>query len=208
MEKKEFYKHRLPNFQLPGKAYFVTWILKDVIPPHALKRYTDRLAILKSKIDSGCGGLQPPNETRLKIASPETEKPEMNNSLADAADSGCGGLNPPKISRMQSAPPENMSPEFKTLINEYRSLRKKYIKAYDDLLVVTKIGNVDLTKPEIAGIIIDALNYWEGKKLESEAFCIMPNHVHWVFKVNETDEDRKPVYLQDIMHSVKRQTAN
>lgn len=36
----------------------------------------------------------------------------------------------------------------------------------------------------------------------------MPNHVHWVFKVNETDSEGKPVYLQDIMQSVKRQTAN
>jgi hypothetical protein len=51
MEKKEYYKHILPHFQQPGQAYFVTWILKDAIPPHALKRYTEKLARLKSEIE-------------------------------------------------------------------------------------------------------------------------------------------------------------
>lgn len=156
MEKKEFYKHRLPHFQQPGQAYFITWILNDAIPPHALNRYTEKLE-------------------RLKTATP--------------------GSN-------------TQSPELKKLINEYNTFRKKYIHAYDELLAVTKNGTVDLSKPEIIAIIIEAIRFWEGKRLETQAFCIMPNHVHWVFKVNETDENGKPVYLQVIMHSVKRQTAN
>ena len=36
----------------------------------------------------------------------------------------------------------------------------------------------------------------------------MHNHVHWVFKLKEKDENGKQVYLQDIMHSVKRQSSN
>lgn len=171
MERKEYYKHILPHFQQPGQAYFVTWILKDAIPPHAFKRYTDKLAILKSQIDAGTApgaevsNLQ--NESRIQYATPLTE-----------------------------------------LIKEYNYLRKKYIKAYDDLLAVTKTGSVDLSQSEIMKVVTEALLFWEGKRLETEAFCIMPNHVHWVFKLNETDENGKPVYLQDIMHSVKRQTAN
>lgn len=51
MNKKEYYKHILPHFQQPGQTYFVTWILKDAIPPHALNRYTEKLAYLKAEID-------------------------------------------------------------------------------------------------------------------------------------------------------------
>ncbi|MBT3383936.1 MAG: hypothetical protein HN778_20970 [Prolixibacteraceae bacterium] len=35
----------------------------------------------------------------------------------------------------------------------------------------------------------------------------MPNHVHWVFELYQKDSDNKPVYLQDILYSVKRFSA-
>ncbi|MCF6332514.1 MAG: transposase [Draconibacterium sp.] len=50
----------------------------------------------------------------------------------------------------------------------------------------------------------NTLKFWEGKKLKNHAFCIMPNHVHWVFQLIEKDENGEPVYLQDILYSVKR----
>jgi hypothetical protein len=56
MERKEYYKQNLPHFQQPGQAYFVTWSLKDAVPKKALKRYTDKLEILKSQIDMGAAG--------------------------------------------------------------------------------------------------------------------------------------------------------
>ena len=54
----------------------------------------------------------------------------------------------------------------------------------------------------------ETLLFWNGQKLEAYAFCIMLNHVHWVFRLFEKDEKGKPVYLQDIMNSVKRFSAN
>lgn len=53
MEKKEYYKHNLPHFQQPGQAYFVTWSLQDTVPKKVLKRYTQQLEVLKSRIDAG-----------------------------------------------------------------------------------------------------------------------------------------------------------
>ena len=67
---------------------------------------------------------------------------------------------------------------------------------------------MDLSKESNQRIIIEALAFWEGTKLESYAYCIMSNHVHWVFKVFEKDNNDQPIYLQDILHSVKRFTAN
>jgi putative transposase len=91
---------------------------------------------------------------------------------------------------------------------EYNSTRKKYIKAYDDLLDASKNHIVDLSKHVNTEIIKETLHFWEGKKLENLAFCIMPNHVHWVFHLFEKDKIEAPVYLQDILYSVKRFSAN
>ena len=96
---------------------------------------------------------------------------------------------------------------IKKLTAQYILTRKKYIKAYDDLLALNKNRVVDLSKPENLNIIIEAIRFWEGKKLQNYACCIMPNHVHWIFKIMENDLEGNPIYLQDIMHSVKRQTA-
>ena len=82
MEKKEYYKHILPHFQQPGQAYFVTWILKDAIPTHALKRYTEKLSQLKTQIErlgvnKGADVFnlrkESPFKSRLKTATPEVE---------------------------------------------------------------------------------------------------------------------------------------
>ncbi|MFA5326754.1 MAG: hypothetical protein WC384_03085 [Prolixibacteraceae bacterium] len=50
METKEFCKHILLHFQQPGQEYFVTWCIKDAVPPKALTRYTGQLDILRSQI--------------------------------------------------------------------------------------------------------------------------------------------------------------
>lgn len=175
MEKKEYYKHNLPHFQQPGQAYFVTWILKDAIPPHALKRYTEKMESLKAEIEQvGNKGAEVFNLRRTAVTNRDTL----------------------------------ITPELETLLKEYYTLRKKYIKAYDDLLAVQECRLVNLTKLELMQVITEAIFFWEGKKIENIAFCVMSNHVHWVFRLKENGENGKPVYLQDVMHSVKRQTSN
>ena len=218
MEKKEYYKHNLPHFQQPGQAYFITWNIKDAVPKKALIRYTRKLEILKSQIH-GCGGFRTAENK-------------------DAANSGCSGFrtadfnkcgsesaSPGERRGTESAPPgerrgtesaspgerrgsESAPPELEKLKKEYYSLRKKYIKAYDDLLDAEKNPHINLSKPEHTNAIFETLKFWDELKLENYAFCIMPNHVHWVFRVFEKDKNGEPVYLQDILYSVKRFTAN
>lgn len=93
------------------------------------------------------------------------------------------------------------------LQKDFYSLRKKYIKAFDDLLAVSKNNEVDLSHPENLEIICEALHFWEAKKLKNITYSIMPNHVHWCLELFQKDESNKSVYLQDIMQSVKRYTA-
>jgi putative transposase len=183
--KKEFYRHLLPHFQQPGQAYFITWSLKDAVPKKALKRYSDELEKLRMQIKSyGVAGMPGPA------------------GITGAADSD------PLIKKMsgsETAPPANAPPELK---KQYYSLRKRYIKAYDELLDSERNPKINLSKPENLQPVKETLLFWNGKKLENYAFCIMPNHIHWVFCVLEKDEKGKPVYLQDIMNSVKRFSAN
>ncbi|HKL33703.1 MAG TPA: transposase [Tangfeifania sp.] len=190
--KKEFYRHLLPHFQQPGQAFFVTWSLKDAVPKKALKRYSDELEKLRLQIKSyGAAGV-----TGAAVSKPLIK--EMRGSEST----------PPGMSGSETAPPAGTPPELGKLKKQYYSLRKKYIKAYDDLLDSERNPKIDLSKPDNLQPVKETLLFWNGKKLENYAFCIMPNHVHWVFRLFEKDDKNKPVYLQDIMNSVKRFSAN
>jgi REP element-mobilizing transposase RayT len=58
--------------------------------------------------------------------------------------------------------------------------------------------------PKIATIIADSIDFFEkkDKQLTNHAYCIMPNHLHWVFTLNE-DAD----VLYTILQRMKRHTA-
>jgi len=159
MEKKEFHRRHLPHFQQSGQAFFVTWSIKDAVPPRALEIYTIQLLEISNRID---------------------------NANANKAD-------------------EKIISELKF---EFAKVRKKQMKAYDDLLHLQIEFIVNLSKEENTQAVINALSYWEGKRIENYAICVMTNHVHWVFRVFEKDEKGKPVYLQDVLQSVKRFSAN
>lgn len=107
---------------------------------------------------------------------------------------------------LQSIPERN--DEFQKLKKEQYFLRQKYRKAYDDLLDVQQNSSVNLSKSKIISLLSTSLLFWESKRIENFAFCIMNNHFHWVFRTFEKDFEDKPVYLQDIMHSIKSFTAN
>jgi len=158
MKKKEFYRHALPHFQKPGQAYFITWVLKDAVPPKALDIYKIKL-----------------NNLQLTLQT-------LKNNNAD-----------------------------KAIINatrmEYYLTRNKFMKAFDDLLHLQDKSIVNLSKDSNRDILIQTLAFWEGKKIENYAYCVMSNHVHWVFRVFEKDDKDQTVYLQDILQSVKHFSA-
>jgi REP element-mobilizing transposase RayT len=100
-------------------------------------------------------------------------------------------------------PPEQIS----GLEYEYNILRKKMMKAYEDLLHLKNKCIVDLSKAENTTIVQNAFCYWEWKKLKNYAISVMPNHVHWVFGLYEKDVDGKPVWLEEVLKSVKQFSA-
>lgn len=95
-----------------------------------------------------------------------------------------------------------------SLIKKYYITRRKYAKAYDDILHRCNQSSIDLSKTTNTSVIKEALHFWDNKKLDNLSYAIMKNHIHWVFKIFEKDEHNEPVFLQDILHSVKRFTGN
>ena len=194
--KKEAYRRNLPHFQQPGQAYFVTWILKDAVPKKALVSYSKQLEDLKLKIGSG-------------VTDSQLQQNLTNHFAADR--------NPPhpdKATERNALPPDEIigwnSPHSEHIVQlkqKYWEVRKKYIYAYNQLLDQAQTESIDLSLASLTDIMKETLLFWENVKLRNYAFCIMPNHVHWVFLVLEKDNTGEPVYLQDILYSVKRFSA-
>ncbi len=93
--------------------------------------------------------------------------------------------------------------ELMKLKKQYYITLYNYRLAYDDALHKSKFPKISLMAEKNKPILEECLKFWEGKRLTSHAWCIMPNHFHWILSVYQKDEQENPVYLQDILHSIK-----
>jgi putative transposase len=64
----------------------------------------------------------------------------------------------------------------------------------------------------LAGRVVDAINFFAGKRYDVLAYVVMPSHLHWVFQPLESwttgfEETDKRSPRERIMHSLKRHTA-
>ena len=85
-------------------------------------------------------------------------------------------------------------PAQKLLVAEY-SPRK--IEEYFD----RGAGACHLRDPRIAELVANALRFWDGERYRLMAWCVMPNHVHVVFRLLPGQE------LDHLMRSWKSYTA-
>jgi REP element-mobilizing transposase RayT len=63
------------------------------------------------------------------------------------------------------------------------------------------IGSCYMNDHRVAKVVADALTHFEGQRYDLAAWCVMPNHVHVVFKPAFGHE------LSNILHSWKSYTA-
>ena len=97
--------------------------------------------------------------------------------------------------------------KFMIARRDYFIALEKYRRAFESVLHNSDTAEIKLSKENNRQQIEKALWFWDGKRLKSHAWCIMPNHLHWVVSLFEKNEKGEPVYLQDILHSVKLYTA-
>jgi len=86
------------------------------------------------------------------------------------------------------------------IYREQRALFGRWDKALD-----MGQGPAWLRQPDIAGLVAQAMHYFDGQRYDLLAFCIMPNHVHVVLTPLSSGETCYP--LAQTMHSVKGYTA-
>lgn len=194
--KKEHYRRKLPHYQQPGQWYSVTFSLAGAMPKGAMHKYSVQLETARTRME--------------ELRSRESEFPGIGISKSDA------NLRLGK-SKSQSSVWESRSPggELAQAKKEYQIALLKYRLAYDKFLNNSTLPGINLLKDGNRKIIEEALLFWEGKRLTNHAWCIMSNHVHWIITVFEkqkgvvvpNSDKEKPVYLQDLLHSVKLFTA-
>jgi len=87
--------------------------------------------------------------------------------------------------------------------NELDNLNKRNFVKRDKFLDTLKTGNFYLKQDAVAKEAAQSWHFWDTKKIDLLAYCIMPNHVHVVFRLFDNEEIKQDVYLNQIMHSVK-----
>jgi REP element-mobilizing transposase RayT len=88
----------------------------------------------------------------------------------------------------------------------YKIEQNRYFGSWDKALDLSTGGGLWLSDPRVARIIKDSLHFYDGQRYRLDAYCIMPNHVHVVFKPL-SDPEGSVYSLSTIMHSIKRYTA-
>ena len=122
-----------------------------------------------------------------------------------------------RISHRKDNEPSN------TIQSQYQSLvefQRTWFKKFEDILDTAKDGPMWLGENEIRQIVADKLLEDDGNKYRLDAFCIMSNHVHVVFKPNlsetnlsEVKISNRPTFISEeatlpkIMQSLKGSTS-
>lgn len=87
------------------------------------------------------------------------------------------------------------------------TLHKRNFVERDKFLDLSKEANTDLNNQELVQIVVDSINFWDGKKIDLICYCLMSNQVHLVFRLLDKTETNTPKYLEEIMHSIKQFSA-
>ncbi len=81
-----------------------------------------------------------------------------------------------------------------------------YYSCFDDLIWNCHHNEIVLTENKYADIVTNCLTFLDNKKYKLFAYCIMPNHIH--FLISPLEYNNELYYsLSQIMHSFKRFTS-
>ena len=119
-----------------------------------------------------------------------------------------GGSLPHKVIQELQLLREQFNNEEKTdTISEQQKLQRKVFQKYENLLDKADSGPLWLRKKGVASIVENSLHFYNDKKYDLYAYCIMPNHVHIVFKHLDlgTKNDKYPITT--LLQSIKSYSA-
>ena len=95
--------------------------------------------------------------------------------------------------------------------------QKRYFGKYDHQLDAAPYGACHLREPDVANIVANKLKEMDGEYFDLQAYCIMPNHVHFLADtsiqldrpeiIDEQNLDTHYTQLDDVLHLFKGNTA-
>jgi REP element-mobilizing transposase RayT len=101
------------------------------------------------------------------------------------------------------------------------NFHRRWFKKFEDILHDATNGPTWLKDERLAKLVADTLHHHDGKLYRLDAYCVMSNHVHTVFKPFLTDRNLQAVPgtsplrfeseqppLDRIVHSIKSYTAH
>jgi putative transposase len=95
-------------------------------------------------------------------------------------------------------------------LTDHEQQRLKYLESTNIQRYLDKgIGDCWLKEPPVAEMVKQSINYFDGSRYVSHAFCIMPNHLHWLLTPickSRSSESNSP--LISIMQSIKSYTSH
>ncbi len=93
--------------------------------------------------------------------------------------------------------------------NLHSKIESKLFQKYEAFLDQAESGPLWLKEEKVAQIVQKSLHFYDNKDYDLYAYCIMPNHVHVVFKMLdiERDQDKHTYSVTKILHSIKSYTA-
>lgn len=86
----------------------------------------------------------------------------------------------------------------------------RYFEKFDKFLDAQKEGNRWLSDPRVASVVAEAIVFRDGLHYDLLCYCIMPNHVHILFRINDEhlkDRATATSNLTKILQSLKSYTA-
>ena len=100
---------------------------------------------------------------------------------------------------------EAANPEIQATL-AYEAQRDLFVR-WDRMLDTTHTGPRWLASSTIADIVAQAIHHLDGQTYDLLAYCVMPNHVHIVFRPG-CDDSEHPIPVPRILHSLKSFTAH
>jgi putative transposase len=86
--------------------------------------------------------------------------------------------------------------------------RRRRFSRFDETLDRCSTGPLWLREPTVADAVKEAIHYRDGKEYELLAYCIMPNHVHMVFSLENVGRRAlSPHKVTEILENLKWYTA-
>lgn len=92
-------------------------------------------------------------------------------------------------------------------LSKLRKYHQAIFKKYEDQLDQSKTGPTWLVKQKIAEIVCEAIHFRDNSIYDLYAYCIMPNHVHLVFKMLKRNKNNETPALTKVLQNLKSYTA-